>query len=170
MIELGSRFWSKVDKTPGHGPDGACWIWTASIAATGYGEYRSDSGRTVSVHRHVFKSIHGPLTREQFVCHACDNRACLNPDHLWLGSAADNSRDAMMKGRTAKGDTHGWKLHPEKIPRGFQLGHTRLTDDEVRLMREAYCCGTSQLELASMYGVHKSMVSLIVNFKRRVGV
>lgn len=77
-----------------------CWEWQGfKNPAWGYamGSYR---GRTNSLHRLVYEVLHGVrLAREQYVCHSCDVRHCLNPDHLWLGSNSENQKDSSRKGR-----------------------------------------------------------------------
>lgn len=76
-----------------------CHEWTGALRRDGYGAFW-DGQRTSPAHRVVFEAKHGArLTRWQFVCHSCDNRRCVNPDHLWLGSPKDNTQDMDVKGR-----------------------------------------------------------------------
>lgn len=95
-----------------------CWLWTGLCNPLwGYGRY-AYRGRDVPVHRQVYKVIYGvSLTREQYVCHACDVRNCCNPDHLWLGTNSDNQKDAGRKGRHAEilktHCPHGHEYTPE---------------------------------------------------------
>lgn len=91
------RFDAKVDKAPGHGPNGDCWHWTARVDGHGYGEIKV-AGRYKKAHR---LALFGPdgMGDERFACHRCDNPRCVNPDHLFPGEAVDNVRDMHAKGR-----------------------------------------------------------------------
>jgi hypothetical protein len=111
-------------------------------------------GKQQYVHRLAYSEAHGVvLTREDYVCHACDNPACYRVDHLFLGTAADNSRDAVQKGRQAK---------------GFMLPHTRFSVAEIDEMKSLWLQGVTQTEIARRYGTIQSYVSQIVAGKRRV--
>ena len=77
---------------------GKCWEWNASKLNSGYGQF-SYLGKRVTAHRFSYFMVNSPQGAPLHVCHTCDNKICVNPDHLWLGTAQDNHRDKTDKGR-----------------------------------------------------------------------
>lgn len=125
------RFWSKVAKA---GPDD-CWEWRGTMLSTGYGVLtKGGDGRktkTIPAHRAAWL-IHTkylPKTHE-YICHKCDNRSCVNPSHLFLGSCTDNLRDMVAKGR------HFTQTRPERICRGSKHANAKLNEAAVIKMRQ----------------------------------
>lgn len=154
---LRARFWSKVDKS------GDCWLWTGTLYRTGYGCFAVSRSRNDGAHRVAYTLTHGAIPAGLWVLHRCDVRACVNPDHLFLGTAADNNRDASQKGRSPFGDRNGARLYPERLPRGERQWMAKLTEDDVRAIRAAFASGYwSQRALAVMYGVNRSCIGSIV--------
>lgn len=102
---LEERFWRKVDKTGAVSAEclSACWEWSGSRTPGGYGQM-SVGRKPMKTHVVSWALAHGGIVppSSEFVCHRCDNPACVRPDHLFLGTAQDNARDSQMKGRMAK--------------------------------------------------------------------
>ena len=112
------RFWSHVDK---RGPN-ECWEWQASHDGRRYGCF-SVGGRNVKAPRFSYSIAHRvTLTRDQFVCHACDNPPCVNPAHLWLGDALSNVRDAVAKGRMDYSISRG-RVNSNRLKDRCRAGH-----------------------------------------------
>ena len=105
VMDLATRFWGRVSPED---PVTGCRVWTLSLfAQTGYGQVRI-AGKARTAHRVAWELTHGPIPPGIFVLHKCDNRPCCNPDHLFLGTQADNVDDMTAKGRSRRrnGPTH----------------------------------------------------------------
>ena len=101
---LKERFWSKVDKTPGLGPNGDCWEWMGKAQRKyGYGSIKIEK-KMHTVHRVSYVLTFNKFLNSKInLNHICDNTKCVNPSHLFEGSQADNIRDMVNKNRHAKG-------------------------------------------------------------------
>jgi hypothetical protein len=130
-----------------------CWEWCGGLNQNGYGWLAQGGGRPIIASRAAYMVWVGEIPEGQFVCHTCDNRRCINPDHLYAGTVLDNAQDAVRRKRTANGERHG--------------GH-RLTDVEVSAMRTRYAeGGVTQRQVAIEFGVCQQQVSLVVRGERR---
>lgn len=154
------RFWRRVRRTDG------CWLWTGSVIKSGYGSFivRTGTLKGRYAHRFSYRLHHGPIPNGMYVCHHCDNKTCVNPDHLFLGDAAINNADMRAKGRHAHGSRHGMVKHPERRARGERQGRSKLTAEEVMEIRARHRAGgVSMAKLGREYGVTTSAVHLIVH-------
>lgn len=177
------RFEEKFTKS-----ETGCWLWAAGQFDTGYGAFKMD-GVLRYAHRVAYEFYIGKIQDGLFVCHACDVKPCVRPDHLWLGTPADNMLDMAEKGRSAKGvthgsrthperlargaqngahthpenrargDRHGSRLHPERCPRGEQNGSAKITTEGVLAIRAAV--GMTQKQLALKHNMSRSQISSI---------
>lgn len=98
------RFWRRVQKLPGDG----CWLWMGAKNSNGYGAI-SINGKSVAAHRASFEMAKGAIPAGAFVCHKCDTRACVRPDHLYAGNALTNAQDREERGRSPKTRRNGIK-------------------------------------------------------------
>jgi predicted DNA-binding protein (UPF0251 family) len=154
-VDPALRFWPKVDKTAG------CWLWTAGTDSNGYGVF-TIGGRALGAHRVSYEWTYGSVPDDLNVLHRCDVRACVRPDHLFLGTNADNSRDMVSKGRAASGDRNSTHIHPEMV-QGERNGRARLTGADVLEIRRLYAAGgIRQVDLAKRFGVPQVHISRIV--------
>ena len=142
-----ATFWSHVHTTE------TCWLWTGARNKKGYGRltvaypFLDPPYRVILAHRFSYELTYGMILPGIFCLHLCDNPPCVRPDHLYLGSSYDNSRDMVERKRhfsitrperVARGERHGWVRHPESIKRGEQTPMAKVTEDEVREMRRLY--------------------------------
>jgi hypothetical protein len=134
------RFWSKVDKTEG------CWNWTASISgARGYGKINRDGVLSAS-HRVSWELANGPVPTGLCVLHQCDNRRCVRPEHLFLGTKKDNTADMWAKGRGSRAGSGA------NTVRGERHGQSKLTEAQVLEARRLNAGGASLSELCRRFG------------------
>lgn len=148
---------------------GQCWVWTGRRTAKGYGALRFPGANTA--HRAVWILQHGAIPvghgyHGTCVLHRCDNPLCVRPEHLRLGTQLENIGDATMKARMARGDASGMALHPDSWTVGERSARARLTDQDVREIRDAAATGESRRSIGARLGIDASAITRIVNRKR----
>ena len=146
-----SKFWSKVRI----GSPDDCWEWKGSLHKLGYGQYRV-AGNKYQAHRYAWILEHGRIPENMCVLHKCDNRGCVNPAHLFIGTQQDNIADMVAKGRqrSAVGNKHTAKV----------------TQEQVRIIRYWWSLGNmTQQRIGDYFGIKQPAVHAIVhniNWKR----
>lgn len=135
------RFWSHVQKTE------SCWEYRPGNTERCDHARVWYRGRNVGAHRFSYELAYGAIPQDMHVLHRCDNPRCVRPDHLFLGTPADNIQDMITKGRGIIG---------EKNP------SARLTPNQVRDIRKLHALGLSRRELAMRYGVSYSTIGMII--------
>lgn len=136
------QFWSKVQRADAK----ACWLWTGYRASHGYGHF-SIGRQRIRAHRFAWMVSRGPIPEEQEVCHRCDVKSCVNPDHLFLGSRRDNHLDSVRKGRK-----RAWGLQ-------------KLKASQVLAIRARAERGELHRSIAAAFGISTNHVSTIVHRK-----
>lgn len=144
------RYWRHVDKTAD------CWVWNGYRVPDGYGRVMLRR-KIWMAHRLSWAMARGPIPDGLTVCHRCDNPPCVNPDHLFLGTNADNNADAHAKGRRAY---QRGTFRPNGL-RGETHPHAKLSEDQVREIRLARAVGEDALALSGRYGVSRNQIYLI---------
>lgn len=153
------RFWAKVVKTD------SCWPWTASKANKGYGAFgfrRDGRSVTVKAHRFSWELHNGPIPDGLCVLHRRDVPACVNPDHLFLGTKRDNNADMVAKGRHVPGGTYS----TARYRRGELSPHAKITEGIVVRIRDRHARGESYAALARDFGLSWQTVGHIVRRER----
>lgn len=137
-----SRFWDQFDKS------GECWLWTGYTPPGHYGRITID-GQQRFIHRLALElTIGRPLCKGEYALHDCDVKHCGNPDHLYVGTAAENTRDMMKRGRHRTG-------------RGEARSQAKLTDEKVRAIRRMLAAGERQRDIAEAHDVGRTAISAI---------
>lgn len=134
---LNARFDNKWAKD-----SSGCWLWHGSISSTGYGNIKF-KGKVICVHRYAYERWVDIIPDGLYVCHTCDTRNCINPDHLFLGTHKDNMEDMTRKGRRC----------------GELNSSSKLTEKNVKEILASPPGSTK--ELAKKYKIHRSTVNAI---------
>lgn len=183
---ISERFWEKVDR---RGPD-ECWEWKDSLGTTGYGQFCTYDGQrnhTLKAHRVAYELTNGQIPDGLCVLHRCDNRRCVNPFHLFLGTRGDNWNDMISKGRGTLGITFGDENPMRRIPGlakqnaerlkqegklfgGDSKRPRKLSDEQVKTIRQRKASGERTCDLAREYGVHINTIDMIFRRVRRSNV
>lgn len=160
------RFLKHTNKNgPIHPIHGQCWIWEGSLAR-GYGQFGGLG--ECKAHRVAYRLLVGDIPNDLFVLHKCDNRVCVNPSHLFLGTAQDNIDDCISKDRHNRGDRNGSRTHPESVPKGEDVRLSKLTEEQVKQIRSRYK-PYNRIEgiaaLAKEYGVGPKTIWSVIHRK-----
>lgn len=144
-MDLSDRFLSKTKRA------GSCLEWQAYRDKAGYGGYNLE-GKTCSAHRASWRIFKGDIPPGMHVLHRCDNRCCVNPDHLFLGTHKDNMDDMTRKGRRVRGELNG----PSK-----------LREEEVIVIRRLSASYSwSERKIARQFGVSRSCINGITSGRK----
>lgn len=147
------RFWSKVSPEPMSG----CWLWAAGYFEL-YGNFCRANAKSEGAHRVAWEFANGRRPPSgMHVCHRCDNPACVNPAHLFLGSALDNETDKIRKGR---------KAYRIPVARGESTWCAKLTWVQVCEIRARSAAGETAVSLSKAFGISRSQVGNII-FRRQ---
>lgn len=146
---LPKAFWDKVQINPN-----GCWLWTGAIDTQGYGRIaRTPFGqKAAKVHRLIFEHVHGAIPNGAHICHTCHRQACINPNHLYAGTAQSNMDDKMKAGR-------------HRTTRGAECSWSKLDDAKVLEIRRLAKAGENWTKLGYLFGVSESNIRQIVTRK-----
>ena len=140
----------------------ACWLWLGSVTTRGYPRFKEHQ-QSFYAHRYSLKMKLGrDLKPGEQANHHCDVKNCVRPDHLFEGTQKDNIRDAMRKGRMAKGIHHGWQTKPESRCRGERSGLSKLHDPNIREIHKLRKLGLSQQKIANQFNVSQATISSVL--------
>lgn len=146
--KLGLTVAQRLEQYIFYSPDG-CWYWTGAYFCSDKRGRLQVDGKSRIAYRLTYALMFGPIPEGKFLCHTCDNPKCVNPHHLFVGTAMDNSQDMKRKGRT------------RNMPKGVKHPGAKLNDEKVLEIRSLK--GLTHGEIAEMYSVSGSLISMIRN-------
>lgn len=149
------RFESKFRKDPR-----GCWVWVGSYFTNGYGCFRLTSG-SKKAHRISYELYKGPIPEGLLVLHSCDNKGCVNPAHLSLGTHQENMDDGRIRGRFPRGP----RPNDPRYKRNEDHPNAKLNNQEIRDCYLYHWQGVQPVVLAVHYGISKSTMSAILRGK-----
>lgn len=156
---IAQRFESKYLGEPNSG----CWLWTAGYDSDGYGRFWVNEAKNNVQAQRVSWLIHrGKIPDGLCVCHKCDTRGCVNPDHLWLGTNEENTADRQAKGRQSRGEKHSLDRRGKPGPKGELNRAAKITAEIAQSIRAD---SRKHKEIAQTYGVSQPLVSMIKSGK-----
>lgn len=129
--------------------ESGCWEWNATKTLNGYGRIGINR-KTMLAHRLSYLMYKGDIPNDLHICHSCDNRKCVNPDHLWAGTRQENMDDCVRKGR-ARGPNY----------KGSMVGTSKLSEEQVREIKVSLSDGASCASLGRKYSVTPQAISRI---------
>lgn len=145
---MAQGFWNRLDK----GGEGGCWTFIGARDVRGYGRINREYFGESLAHRYAWRIANPGKEMPEAVMHDCDNPPCCNPAHLIAGTRLENNQQAWSRGLHPRGESH-WR--------------TRLSDDEIREIRERVSLGEKQSDLAREYDCSQSHISKVVNYASR---
>lgn len=166
LENVAQRFWARVDKS------GDCWVWTGRLSTSGYGQthLHRPIPKTELTHRLAWKLENKQeIPKGMVICHTCDNRPCVRPTHLFLGTYSDNTQDAIKKGRVCRGDDQWTRKYPERL-RTAAKGNHKSTKHSAEVLIKAtleYKAGTTGKQIKAKYGLTTGAIYSILKGSSR---
>lgn len=148
------------------GAPGECWNWIGAkqngreYGRLAYGAHDGPNFYFEAAHRFSYRHFFGAIPDGMCVCHRCDNPKCVNPEHLFLGTHAENQADKAAKGRTARGEKHSDAVKAV-TPRGSNNQSSVLRESDIPIILKMKASGNLNREIAERFGVSKSTITAI---------
>ena len=151
------EFWGTFIRTE------TCWIWPERKRSYGRVTFH---GKVWLTHRLAYVLTYGqPPPDKPSICHRCNNRLCGRPDHLYAGTAWENTRDIWLAGNGRDGDRHWTRMKPERVARGSRAGRAQLTEQDIPAIRERLSSGESVMSIARAFGIGRGAIRAIKDDK-----